>query len=77
MARLGVDNEGDFATTMDFREALGMYIFLRASEGDLPAGAARLYESLRSYLYGRLSIEEMEKPEELLYRIEHPARTER
>ncbi len=68
-----MDKSGDFAATMDFREALGMYIFLRGSEGELPPGAARLYESLRSYLYGRLSIEEMERPEDLLYRIEHPS----
>ncbi len=65
-----MDETGDFSATMDFREALGMYIFLRGREDELPPAAERLFEGLRSYLYGRLSIEEMERPEELLRRME-------
>jgi hypothetical protein len=63
---------GGFAAEMSFREALDLYIFLRAREEELSAGAERLYEALRSFLYERLSIEEMEKPEELLSRINPP-----
>jgi hypothetical protein len=61
---------GDFIASMDFREALGMYIFLRSREEDLAGAAERLYCRLRAYLYERLSIEEMECPEELLSRLE-------
>jgi hypothetical protein len=65
-----MDESGDFVASMDFREALGMYIFLRKREEDLAGAAAKLYDRLRSYLYERLSIEEMESPEELLSRLE-------
>jgi|GEM_PF-1543265 len=65
----------DFEARMDFREALGLYIFLRNREEELSGGTAKLYERLRSYLYGWLSIEDMEKPEELLSRIEKDPRS--
>lgn len=61
---------GDFVASMDFREALGMYIFLRKREEDLAGASAKLYDRLRSYLYERLSIEDMENPEELLSSLE-------
>lgn len=61
--------DGNFTAEMSFRDALDLYIFLRAREEELSAGAEQLYEELRSFLYGHLSIEEMEKPEELLSRI--------
>jgi hypothetical protein len=65
-----MDRSGDFIASMDFREALGMYIFLRRREEELAGAAAKLYDRLRSFLYERLSIEEMERPEELLSRLE-------
>jgi hypothetical protein len=60
----------DFTATIGFRDALGLYIFLRGREEELTEPAAKLYDRLRSYLYERLSIEEMERPEDLLSRLE-------
>jgi hypothetical protein len=58
----------DFIARMDLRSALRLYVFLEAREDELELGVAELYSELRSYLYERLSIEEMESPETFLAR---------
>ena len=59
----------NFNMQMGIRAALQLYIFLEAREDELSGGSAQLYASLRSYLYDRLSIEEMESPEVLLEKL--------
>ncbi len=59
----------DFNLEMGFRQALELYLYLKAREEELSGGAAGLFDELRSYLYERLSIEEMEHPELLLARL--------
>jgi hypothetical protein len=58
-----------FSLDVDFRSALALYIFLKAREEELSDAPSALFERLRAFLYERLSIEEMERPEELLARI--------
>lgn len=60
----------DFIVRLGLRPALQLYVFLEAREEELSGGAAELYGSLRSYLYDRLSIEEMESPESLIPRLD-------
>jgi hypothetical protein len=60
----------DFIARMDLKAALRLYVFLEAREDELELGTAELYAELRSYLYERLSIEEMESPETLLARLD-------
>lgn len=55
-----------FNLVIDFKSALELFIFLRDREADISGPSSRLYDGLRSYLYARLSIEEMEEPEALL-----------
>lgn len=58
----------DFSLSLDLRRALALFLLL---ESRPDAGGAdslpleELEEELRSYLYNRLSIEEMEHPDEL------------
>ena len=54
---------------VDFRSALALYVFLKGREEELTDAPAALFERLRAFLYERLSIEEMERPEELLARL--------
>jgi hypothetical protein len=56
----------DFTVRLGFRGALQLYVFLEAREEELIGGTAELYAALRTYLYDRLSIEDMESPETLL-----------
>jgi hypothetical protein len=58
-----------FSLEVDFGSALALYLYLKPREEELSGAPAALLESLRSYLYERLSIEEMERPEELLARL--------
>jgi hypothetical protein len=58
-----------FSLEIEFRNALALYVYLKQSEENLSGAPAALYESLRSYLYERLSIEEMEEAETLLARL--------
>lgn len=58
----------DFSLSLDLRRALALFLLLESRSDE--AGAAslpleELEEELRSYLYNRLSIEEMEHPDEL------------
>ena len=59
-----------FPLELDFRSALELYLYLEPKEEELPAAAAALLSSLKAYLYARLSIEEMERPRELLARLD-------
>jgi len=59
----------DFTASMGLRDTLELYLFFERREGELKGAAERLYISLRSYLYDRLSIEEMESPSALLERL--------
>ena len=63
----------DFVARMGLRAALQLYIFLEAREEELSGGAAEIYAALRTYLYDRLSIEDMESPEALLPRLDSTA----
>ena len=58
-----------FRLELDFRRALSLYVYLQASETELPDAVSAFFAELRAYLYERLSIEEMERPEELLKRM--------
>lgn len=58
-----------FEASMELREALELYLFFESCGADLPPSAVSLRDKLRQYLYERLSIEEMEKPEALLGRL--------
>ncbi len=58
-----------FIASIDFTEAIELYLYLRAREEDLAPSAEKLFCRLRAYLYERLSIEEMEHPEDLLTRL--------
>ncbi|HRY56038.1 MAG TPA: hypothetical protein P5133_13230 [Spirochaetia bacterium] len=55
-----------FSLDLDLRSALGLYLFLEAKEEELTESPASLLASLKAYLYERLSIEEMERPRDLL-----------
>jgi hypothetical protein len=59
----------DFSARLGLRDSLELFLFLRSREAELAGAPDRLFASLRAYLYGRLSIEEMESPEALLERI--------
>jgi hypothetical protein len=59
----------DFSANLSFKGALELYIYLLEREEELPRGACSLFVSLRSYLYDRLTVEEMESPKELLTRL--------
>ncbi|HUW41218.1 MAG TPA: hypothetical protein VMV90_09405 [Rectinemataceae bacterium] len=54
---------------LDVGEALALYIFFRGCEEELPDAVAAFAGRIRDYLYDRLSIEEMERPEKLLSRL--------
>jgi hypothetical protein len=62
----------DFSLSLDLRKALALFLLLE-SRSDEPGAASLplegLEEELRSYLYNRLSIEEMERPDELYARL--------
>jgi len=58
-----------FSLEIEFRSALALYVYLKQREEDLQGAPAFLFDSLRSYLYERLSIEEMEDAETLLARL--------
>lgn len=58
-----------FSFSLDLRSALGLYLFLQPKEEELSGAPAAVLSSLKSYLYERLSIEEMERPQELLARL--------
>ncbi len=64
----------DFTVRASLREALEIYLFLDEREAELQGGTARLLIGLRSYLYDRLSIEQMESPRELLAKLDSEAR---
>jgi hypothetical protein len=59
----------DFIARLGLREALELYLFLEGQEEGLRGASARLFSSLRAYLYDRLSIEEMESPDKLLEKL--------
>jgi hypothetical protein len=59
----------DFMARMDLRDSLALYLFFRQRESELEGASERLFSALRAYLYERLSIEEMERPEALLMRL--------
>ncbi|HTX73197.1 MAG TPA: hypothetical protein VMC79_10260 [Rectinemataceae bacterium] len=54
---------------LELHEALSIYIFFLGREEELSGSVAAFFGRLRDYLYERLSIEELEKPDELLARI--------
>ena len=60
----------DFIARLGIRAALQLYIYLEAREEELSGGPAQIYAALRSYLYERLSIEEMESPAAFLSKLE-------
>ncbi|MGA2545009.1 MAG: hypothetical protein ABSF43_00540 [Rectinemataceae bacterium] len=60
----------DFIARLGFRGALQLYLFLVRREDELEGGVAELYAALRTYLYDRLSIEDMESPETLLAKLD-------
>ncbi len=62
-----------FSFDMNFRDALALYIFFRGREEELAGTASALSDRIRDFLYDRLSIEEMERPEELLSRLDREA----
>jgi len=64
----------DFIARADLRGALEIYLFLSAREGELDGTTAKLLASLRSYLYERLSIEDMQAPSDCLAKLEAEAR---
>jgi hypothetical protein len=64
----------DFIVRTDLRGALEIYLFLVAREGDLEGGTAKLLAAVRSYLYERLSIEDMQAPAACLARLDAEAR---
>jgi hypothetical protein len=59
----------DFSARIGLRDCLELYLFFQRREAELGEAHERFFSSLRSYLYERLSIEEMESPEELLKRL--------
>jgi hypothetical protein len=59
----------DFIARMDLRGALELYLFFEEREDGLEGSSAKLFDSLRAYLYERLSIEEMESPRTLLEKL--------
>ena len=55
-----------FSAELGFRDALALYIFFHGREEEL-AGPVQIFAArVRDYLYGHLSIEDMEQPEKLL-----------
>ncbi len=54
---------------LDLRDALALYIFFHGREEELSGAVVSFSNRIRDYLYERLSIEEMERPEELLARL--------
>lgn len=63
-----------FSLEVDLRTALDLYLFLKVREEELTGAPSELFESLREFLYDRLSIEEMEHPETLLARLDRDRR---
>jgi hypothetical protein len=59
-----------FSLDFDFRSALELYLYFEPREDELSGAPAALLSSLKAYLYARLSIEEMERPHELLARLD-------
>ena len=59
----------EFNARLGLRDSLELYLFLRKREPELDGAAGRLYAELRSFLYERLSIAEMESPETLLKKL--------
>jgi hypothetical protein len=60
----------DFVARLNVRSALQLYLFLEKRETELAGSPAELHIKLRSYLYDRLSIEEMESPETFLSKLD-------
>jgi hypothetical protein len=60
----------DFVARLGLRPALELFLFLEDREEELRGGASAIYAALRSYLYERLSIEEMESPAAYLARLD-------
>lgn len=58
-----------FSLDLDFKSALELYIYFSTRDEELHGAPAAFVEKLRSYLYERLSIEEMERPAELFARL--------
>ncbi len=58
-----------FTVDLDIPDALALYIFFCGREEELQGAAAALAERLRTFLYDRLSIEDMERPEDCLARL--------
>lgn len=56
---------------LDLHDALVLYIFLHGREEELPNAVASFANRIRDYLYDRLSIEEMERPEEFLLHLKN------
>lgn len=54
---------------LDFQDALALYIFFHGREEELVGSVAAFADRIRDFLYERLSIEEMEEPEELLAKL--------
>ena len=59
----------DFIARLDLRGALEFYLFLEQQENALQGSTLMLFCALRSYLYERLSIEDMESPRTLLEKL--------
>jgi hypothetical protein len=64
----------DFVARLGMRDSIQLYLFLEKREEQLSGGASALYAMLRSYLYERLSIEEMEFPEAFLSKLDDARR---
>ena len=60
----------DFLARLSVRSALQLYVFLEGREDELSGGPAELYAAIRSYLYDRLSIEELESPHDFLSKLD-------
>lgn len=62
----------DLTLSLDLKRALALFLLLE-SRPDAPGNSSEpldeVEEELRSYLYNRLSIEEMERPDELYARL--------
>jgi hypothetical protein len=59
----------ELSLDLTMREALAFHVFLHEHEEELSEGVAGIAQKIRDYLYDRLSIEDMENPEDLLVRL--------
>ena len=55
---------------LGLRDALQIFLFLSSHEEDLEGGVSILHNTLRTYLYDCLSIENMESPATLLAKLD-------